>query len=122
MKNLLIGLALFFALGNLVKWLGEYSEDLQKNPRYETSGYTELSDHRPNIYQHPDDNYAVFRKQKTIMVPTGLLPWRIIERDGMITRVDEAMKMPLPPIALYKPATPAEQALWLKYFKLDESD
>lgn len=65
-------------------------------------------------------NYGVFRKGRYIAIQTRYLPATIQEYDGKIVRTDILLKGGLV-TRFYNPASPAEEALWLKYFKQERS-
>jgi len=83
--------------------------------RAEMTGHTELSCTAGIGGQHSDDNYAVFRKGRFILIHTGLAPARIMMRDGKLVRMNTIMFKTLP-VMTYSPATPAEEALWRRHF------
>ena len=64
------------------------------------------------VYYH---NYWVYRNARTVVYYTGLMPNRILMRDGKITRVS-MLFLKLLPVNFYEPANQEEAALWLKYF------
>jgi hypothetical protein len=64
-------------------------------------------------------NYGVFRKGRYIAIQTRYLPATIEEHDGKIVRTDILLKQGLV-VKLYNPASPAEQALWHRYFNQEE--
>ena len=74
---------------------------------------------KDNKTRIPDlsDNYSVYEKSKTIVYTReGLLPGRILMRNGEITQVTMLFNKMLP-VNFYRPATGEEAALWRKHFK-----
>lgn len=67
-------------------------------------------------YADVSHNYGVFRKGRYIAIQTRYLPATIQEHDGKIVRTDILLKGGLV-TRFYNPASPAEEALWHRYFK-----
>ena len=78
--------------------------------RAEVTGHTELSS-----VNYGGDNYGVFRKGRYILIITGLAPAKIMMYNGKLVRNTTIITRGRY-LFIYKPATPAEEALWRQYF------